>query len=276
LVGTKYWNTNGYPSGMHLHHFILLFFEQTVILPKYKANFHFYCRQIDDIFGVWVHDPENPTAWSDFKVDLQQQCRLDWEIEELGTMSNFLDLTLTLKDRAIVTKTYQKPMNLFLYILEHSVHPPGLLQSLIFGLLQTYLIQNSSIDDFILMGKLLFERITARGYKREQLVSIFEAAMEKLNVTKSLLFEERPQDEQLFFHIPYHPRDVSRKSIRDIYDKVFETGKTRLSNYENLETGQVMQIKKFTITYSRPLNLHNMLCPSTLRETGDIKVSNFL
>ena len=48
----------------------------------------------------------------------------------------------------LITKTYQTPMNLFLYIPPHSVHPPGLMKSFIFGLLQTYYFQNTAAEFF--------------------------------------------------------------------------------------------------------------------------------
>ena len=46
-------------------------FERQNLLAKYKNNILFYVRQIDDIFGIWQHDPLYPNAWNNFNHDLQ-------------------------------------------------------------------------------------------------------------------------------------------------------------------------------------------------------------
>ena len=80
----------------------------------------------------------------------------------------------------ITTKTYQKPTNLFLYISPHSSHPPGITTSLVFGLLRTYYRQNSKHDDFLLMTKLLFQRLIARGHQHDTLSVLFNNALTKI------------------------------------------------------------------------------------------------
>ena len=41
---------------------------------------------------------------------------------------DFLDLTITIKDGKVMTKTFQKAMNLYLYIPSQSVHPDGMMK----------------------------------------------------------------------------------------------------------------------------------------------------
>ena len=53
------------------------------------------------------------------------------ETKDLRKSTKFLDLTIILKNNYFETKAYQKSMNLFLCIPEHSAHPPGLIKSLI-------------------------------------------------------------------------------------------------------------------------------------------------
>jgi hypothetical protein len=62
--------------------------------------------------------------------------------------ADFLDLTLEIKNGHIVTKTYEKPTNLFLYIPPTSANSPGVLKSIIFGNVHHYWYQNSNIDDY--------------------------------------------------------------------------------------------------------------------------------
>ena len=145
------------------------YFERTLFLTKYRNNFILYRRKIDDIFAIWKTDPLNPNAWENFKYDLNSACKLEWITEELSDSVNFLDLTISIDKNSsmIQYKTYQKEMNLYLYIPNHSASPPGLLKSLVYGLLSTYKRQNSDDKDFrFIVGK-LFERLIARGYPRE-------------------------------------------------------------------------------------------------------------
>jgi hypothetical protein len=59
---------------------------------------------------------------------------LTWKVKELSKSVNFLDLTITIReDRRIMTKTYKKLMNLYLYIPPASAHPPGMLKSIVYG-----------------------------------------------------------------------------------------------------------------------------------------------
>ena len=92
------------------------YFERTILLRKYKKNLLLFVRQIDDIFGVWVDDENNPNAWEEFQYDLNHASKLDWITTELSTSVDFLDITISVDDNGkLWTKTFQKPMNLFLY-----------------------------------------------------------------------------------------------------------------------------------------------------------------
>ena len=64
---------------------------------------------------------------------------LIWDTSDLSTEVNFLDLTITiLPDMSIVTKTYQKDMNLYLYLPKLSAYPPSSLKGLVTGNLISY------------------------------------------------------------------------------------------------------------------------------------------
>ena len=93
---------------------------------------------------------------------------------------DFLELTIKIDPKGnIMTETFQKPMNLFLYITPNSAHSPGLMKGLVFGLLNTYYIQNSKIENFYKMIRLLFQRLQDRGQKAEDLQEISLEAVEK-------------------------------------------------------------------------------------------------
>ena len=44
--------------------------KRHMLLPKYANNLLMMKRYIDDIFGIWVPDDDNPNAWEEFKNDL--------------------------------------------------------------------------------------------------------------------------------------------------------------------------------------------------------------
>ena len=85
-------------------------------------------------------------------------------------------------------------------------------------------------------------------------------------------------DEVLFFHIPFHTRDLCRQKIRDIYEKTCE-GEPQGLNFKHMpndETGGTMKITQLTIAYSRQKNLRDLLCPSKLMETTTVFVSKYV
>ena len=104
-------------------------------------------------------------------------------------------------------------INLFLYIPEHSAHPPGLTKSLITGLLETYWRSNSNKKDFISTTRLLYERLLAWGRKASNLKPVFICAAERLELKSNAnwnLTDNRTDDKnRIFLHWPYHPKDVS-------------------------------------------------------------------
>jgi hypothetical protein len=58
---------------------------------------------------------------------------LRWNIETPSTSSTSLDLTITINEGKIHTTTYQKPLNLYLYIPPLSAHPHSCIKGLITG-----------------------------------------------------------------------------------------------------------------------------------------------
>jgi hypothetical protein len=103
-------------------------------LNTFHRNLLYYKRYIDDIFGIWVDLPE--TTWEDFKQTLAQFGQLCWNLEDCTTSTNFLDLQINIindiNDK-IQTTTFQKELNLYLYIPPTSAHPSSCFKGLITG-----------------------------------------------------------------------------------------------------------------------------------------------
>ena len=155
--------------------------EIQILIPKYKHHLLVFRRFIDNIFGIWtpLHDNNN---WSLFKQDTNNFGILSWEFEELSNEVNFLDLTIKIEDSHITTKTYQKSMNLYQYIMPTSNHPVRMTKGIIYSLLRNYHRQNSRFTDYKNMARLLFERHVARGWDRATIKSWIISADEKIQM----------------------------------------------------------------------------------------------
>ncbi|KAL7523658.1 hypothetical protein ACHAXR_001237 [Thalassiosira sp. AJA248-18] len=122
LCGTA---MGGTPSACMYATVYYAFHEITVLLQKYNEHLIFYKRLIDDGFGLW-NDKGDPEAW--FRLaNSSGKSKREAESREVI----FLDLTITINElNQIETRTYQKPMNLKLYIPQASAHPKGVLRVL--------------------------------------------------------------------------------------------------------------------------------------------------
>ena len=127
------------------------------------------------------------------------------------------------------------------------------------------------------MTRLLLRRLLNRGHKFESLEPIFKASVASIEQKEAEHFNTETTSpsstsNRLFMHIPYHPKDISRKHIRDVYDG---TCKKALQCIHNDETDGKLKIDNFTIAYSRPSNLRDLLCPSKLVETEEHNVAKY-
>ena len=87
---------------------------------------------------------------------------LTWEFEDLASSVNFLDLTISIEDSKIITKIYQKALNLYQYIGPSSAHPPFMIKGIIFSLLQSYHYQNTRESDYNKVVTITFKYFPGR------------------------------------------------------------------------------------------------------------------
>ena len=72
--------------------------------------------------GTWIGNPLEQ-SWEYFKTETNNFGILEWEFEEPSKKVNFLDLTISVKNEKISTKTFQKVMNLYQYLSPRSIQP---------------------------------------------------------------------------------------------------------------------------------------------------------
>ena len=88
------------------------FHERVTILPQFGSAILFLKRFIDDMLGIWIGTNEQ---FEEFKRSLFFG-KLEWEVSLLSKSIMFLDLEVSIENGKIVTCTYEKPLNKYLYI----------------------------------------------------------------------------------------------------------------------------------------------------------------
>ena len=169
-------------------------------------------------------------------------------------------------------KTFQKANNPYLYIHQHSAHTPGMINGIIFSLLKMYYQQNSEYSNFLKFTNLLFKRHIKQGWDQAVLKDVFESALTKLfntghspiPIANGPALSVNPQ-ECLFFHMEFHPRDIPREQVRRIYQE-------SCGDVLRAEIG----IEQFTMAYSRPRTIGNVIAKAKLLETDGKKVSKYI
>jgi hypothetical protein len=237
-------------------------YENTVLLPSFDANLFFYHRYIDNVFGIWLPTPNNDHTWKLFKEQLNSWGKLTWSVEEPSKQANFLDLTINLVQDSLTFSTFQKPLNLYLYIPPLSAHPSTCLKGLIKGELYRYWTQNEARNFENLTMKFI-ERLHARGHTIDNLTPIFLQAAASLTNQLSKLHRSKSnnEDNNLFIHWQFHPKGLQRQDIRQSFNSTLQSH---------------TPFERMIIAISRPKNLRDVLTKAALKLPGDLQIEKFI
>jgi hypothetical protein len=196
------------------------------LLPRYERCLLFFKRFINDGIGVWLPPSNDQLTWDAFLRCLNQWGTLRWTCDGRVNSLIFLDLQISIGPNChLIFKTYQKPMNLYLYIPPGSVHPGKMLRSLNFGGLRAYWLQNTHLRDFYAMAVLLVRRLIARRYLFPTLKPLFEETSVRLQaqLSQRRAIPRQPPDpndpakKPIIFHSEYHPRRIQLSQVRQVY-----------------------------------------------------------
>ena len=232
-------------------------------------------QYIDNLFAVIIYGGHNGFSdleWSNFKKDMDDFGSLRWEVNKPSNKVDYLDVTLEINGRHIVSKTYQKPINLYQYITPTSAHPRGMIKGVIHGMILQYWKQNSQKEDFWHICMLFYKRLRARGWDRATIEPIFITAYNKIShqpeeppTLKKQRTESPSFRDLMIIHLEYHPDDIPRKKIREIYSQHCA---------EKFES--ILGIQRTIVAYSNPPNLRDLLQSAKLFEQKGSEVSTFL
>ena len=152
----------------------------------------------------------------------------------------------------IKTKTYQKEMNLYLYIPPLSAHPSGMIKGLVYSAIRRYKRQNTDRKDYVEMVRLLYQRLRDRGWEKQQLYELFIDAVNTIDKGMINNNQHVQEDETSFIHCQYHPDGITRRELQRSFKSICS------------KLQQQMKINKLTVAFSRPKNIRDHLTQSKL------------
>ena len=226
--------------------------ETTLLVPTANLQLLYYRRFINDAFSIMnCSDPTTyprlATLFNQFGED-PSRC-LHWKTEPPSRKAIFLDLAIEIGPSGMIsTKTYQKPMNLHLFVPAHSAHPLGSIKGLVYSQLRRFWLQNTYVEDFTSQTAKFFHQLELRGHESDVLRTLFLAAATRLDTTErhqpvtqptlvlrpnlinnptSVSHDKLPplpkrqalrrSKPRTFLHLTYHPQLPSRTVIQRLF-----------------------------------------------------------
>ena len=270
LIGTAM----GTPAAVTWATIYFYWHELHVLIPKYGRKMILNYRFVDDIWALALFggdDGFSPNEFDEFKQDMNNFGLLKWKVNEPSTCVNFLDLTLTIENGLITSKTYQKPTNLYQYICRNSAHPPWMIKGVIYSMLRRYHRQNTKEEDYWKVSMKYYNHLKDRGWTRQQLEPIFISAHDKIinpDKTNTKKANEMSNREIAILHMEYNKFDIPRWEIREIWNET-------CSLLEQDVSDGGLGIKRMICAYSRPKNLRDLLQSAKLRELEGHEASTY-
>ncbi|KAL3781382.1 hypothetical protein ACHAWO_010284 [Cyclotella atomus] len=179
-----------------------------------------------------------------------QHTELTWDIfkRKLSTSVDFLDLTLTISSNNIVSRTYQKEMNLYLYIPPASAHPAGCIERTVYGL----------VGRFASLSLPSPPRVGVKSNARANPEACTSAKRNAHTLAAPSTLTQGLQDEEnrLFIHLEFHPKDILQKRVQELYQL-----------HCGVALGAGLRIERpSTFAYSRPKNIGDIITKVKLHQ----------
>jgi hypothetical protein len=187
---------------------------------EFRQYFKHYFRYIDDIFFVWLRGESRLRAFINKLNNLDPSLKLTWQISSESL--SFLDVSVFVEDNLLKVKTFQKKMNLYLYLPFKSAHSTKVKEGFLKGELIRYVRSNSKEEDFNHIKSLFALRLQQRDYPLWFIRKCF-AKVNYHDRAKYLEHKEQLEAEgstNIFLKLPYHDVFVERnlsKSLRKLW-----------------------------------------------------------
>ena len=132
------------------------------------------------MLGLQPMKSMNCSHWKDFLNSLPFG-KLTWTTAKPNKTVFFLDMTVSIEKGRITTSTYQKLMNLYLYLPPTLNHNPRQCIAIIYQLRTKYKSQDTNYQDYLKYPALLYWRHRLRGQQPSQLKKYFSEAHSKIH-----------------------------------------------------------------------------------------------
>ncbi len=132
-----------------------------------------------------------------------------------------MDLNIQIENGKFFTRLFEKEMNLFLFLSPMTAHPPGMLKSLVIGMvicivhLTTYCTEaQSDVQNF-------FDHLCARGYPRKGLAQLFRMVIQRAFYKSITLLTgpEPPPKCTVILHVPYHSKNPALTVLQSLFHR---------------------------------------------------------
>jgi hypothetical protein len=268
------------------------------VIDKYP-EIKFYCRYIDDGFGIWHNIERENETWTTFQNDInsfgtdheffteetQTLKPLVWEFSNLDFSTVFLDLNLSISETGTISSSiYEKALNLHLYIPPTSCHAPGVLKGLIYGCVHRAITLCTKKEDRLPYIKKTITRLVKRGHDRHDITLLFDTAIRRANSQgNTYVLRKKHQDQDalkpLFLHLPFNPANPPtpqfQRTFRDCILSPPSEPHIREIETHNAFAG-VPDFDRLVVCYHGQKNLGNILSPRKLRLGATFSVQNHL
>ena len=146
-------------------------------------------------------------------------------MENLMLSTTFQDLQIGLVQDTIQTKTFQKQLNLYLYIPPLSNIPSSCFKGLITVEVIHHWIQNSNKEDFINIATSFIQWLLQCGHVMEDLIPILQSAVSYIDskeTYKPYQHATPNSSDMLYLKWQFHPQDISKSTIHRVYNNTLQ------------------------------------------------------
>ena len=234
--------------------------DEREIFKPYSSFIILYRRFIDDGFGIWNGPLQLLHEMLQAYNTHRERIKITHTIS--ANEVNFLDLTIykdygTRNSEGLVkisTKTFEKPLNKYLYVPRMSCHPPHTLSGFIKGEMIRYLISNTKKKHFRKAVHRFTKRLVQRGYARTEIDAIsrqitFGQRQDRLHQAARKTMQ---QGHAPLLCLTYN-RIIGKVNLRRAAKKIFD-------KYKHIpNVADVLQHKPPMISYRVHKNLQKLL-----------------
>jgi hypothetical protein len=170
-----------------------------------------------------------------------------------------MDMIISIENNRIVTRVYEKDLNLYLYLPPNSAHSKGVGTGLVFGRVLHYYRLSTYKTDTDAKIKEFHQRLLASGHTNDKLLPLFKRAednavnymarSEEDHITRCASIQAEA-DSVVRLHLTYHPDDPPTSDIQQFWR-------------DNVARPAEVCFEKLAVAYHRPTNLSNLFSVRT-------------